>query len=42
MEYDTAYETQILDTGNTVSILICQHFSKAYLGFLLQQNRIVG
>ena len=31
-EYDTASETQTMEKGDTVSILICLRFSEAYLG----------
>ena len=40
MEYDTADETQILETANTISMLICLYVSKVDLGLLLQENGV--
>ena len=40
MEYGTADETQILETANTISMLICLHVSKVDLGLLSQENGV--
>ena len=42
MENDTANETQVMETANTVSMLICLHVSKVDIGLLLQENGAKG